>query len=81
MYNYMYVFFMQIHTRSALKLRELCCKNGGAFIKVGQHMGTLEYLLPQEYVTTMKVLHSDAPQSSVEDLKKVFEEDIGKKVH
>ncbi|XP_045185749.1 aarF domain-containing protein kinase 1-like [Mercenaria mercenaria] len=70
----------QIHTRSALKLRAMCCKNGGAFIKVGQHLGTLEYLLPQEYVTTMKVLHSDAPQSSVEDLFRVFEEDIGKKV-
>ena len=58
----------------------MCCKNGGAFIKVGQHMGTLEYLLPQEYVAAMKVLHSRAPQSSVDDLCKVFEEDIGKKV-
>jgi len=43
-------------------------------------MGTLEYLLPAEYVKAMKVLHNDAPQSSVEDLKKVFEEDLGMKV-
>lgn len=69
----------EIHTRSALKLREMCCKNGGAFIKVGQHLGTLEYLLPQEYVQAMKVLHSDAPQSSVQDLFRVFEEDIGRR--
>ena len=58
----------------------MCCKNGGVFIKVGQHVGTLEYLLPKEYVQTMKVLHNQAPQSPVEDLYRVFEEDIGKKV-
>ncbi|XP_052276490.1 aarF domain-containing protein kinase 1-like isoform X1 [Dreissena polymorpha] len=70
----------EVHTRSAEHLRNLCFVNGGAFIKVGQHLATLDYLLPQEYVQTMKVLHSNAPQSPVEDLMKVFEEDIGKKV-
>ena len=30
-------------------------KNGGVFIKVGQHIGALDYLLPEEYVNTMKV--------------------------
>ncbi|KAL3873505.1 hypothetical protein ACJMK2_036614 [Sinanodonta woodiana] len=70
----------EIHTRSALKLRELCCKNGGAFIKVGQHIGTLQYLLPSEYVQTMKVLHSDAPKSELSDLYKVIEMDLGTKV-
>ena len=58
----------------------MCCINGGAFIKVGQHLGALEYLLPKEYVETMKVLHSDAPQSPKEDLFKVIKEDLGKDV-
>ncbi len=58
----------------------MCCVNGGVFIKVGQHLGALEYLLPIEYVDTMKVLHSDAPQSPVSDLAKVIEEDLGKPV-
>lgn len=71
---------MKVHTKSAVRLRDVCCKNGGVFIKVGQHVGTLEYLLPQEYVKAMKVLHNDAPQSSVDELKRVFEEDIGQKV-
>ncbi|XP_064602704.1 aarF domain-containing protein kinase 1-like [Liolophura sinensis] len=70
----------QLHTRSAVRLRELCCANGGAFIKVGQHLGALDYLLPAEYVQTLKVLHSEAPQSSLEDLYSVIEEDLGKKV-
>ncbi|XP_033735556.1 aarF domain-containing protein kinase 1-like [Pecten maximus] len=70
----------QIHVRSALRLRDMICKNGGVFIKVGQHVGTLDYLLPEEYVGTMKVLHNQAPQSDLTDLQKVVEEDLGKKI-
>jgi aarF domain-containing kinase len=58
----------------------LCCKNGGCFIKVGQHLAALEYLLPPEYIEVMKVLHSDAPQTPVEKLYKVLEQDLGKPV-
>lgn len=53
--------------------------NGGIFIKVGQHIGTLDYLLPEEYVKTMKVLHTDAPQSSFESVVAVVEEECGAK--
>ena len=77
----LYNFILKVHTRSAERLRDMCCKNGGAFIKVGQHVGTLEYLLPKEYVQTMKILHNQAPQSPVEDLYRVFEEDLGRKVN
>ncbi|WAR18693.1 ADCK1-like protein [Mya arenaria] len=70
----------EVHTRSAVRLRNMCCANGGAFIKVGQHLATLDYLLPEEYTQTLQVLHSDAPQSPIEDLLRVFEEEIGKKV-
>ena len=67
----------QLHLKSAMSLRALCCKNGGAFIKVGQHLGSLEYLLPGEYVETMKVLHDRAPQSPLDDLKTVIFQDLG----
>ncbi|XP_046338641.1 aarF domain-containing protein kinase 1-like [Haliotis rufescens] len=69
-----------VHLRSALRLREMCCANGGVFIKVGQHVGSLEYLLPKEYVDTMKVLHDRAPKSKLQDLYKVIEQDLGQKV-
>ncbi|KAK7103933.1 aarF domain-containing protein kinase 1-like [Littorina saxatilis] len=70
----------QIHQRSAERLREMCKKNGGAFIKVGQHIGSLEYLLPKEYVRTMKIFHNEAPQSELKELYKVIEDDLGEKV-
>ena len=72
--------WLQIHRRSAEKLLDLCCMNGGCFIKVGQHVASLDYLLPTEYVETLKVLHSQAPQSSVEDIYRVIQEDLGKEV-
>ena len=71
---------LQVHQRSAERLREMCSKNGGAYIKVGQHIGSLEYLLPKEYVQTMKVFHNRAPQSDLKELYRVIEEDLGQPV-
>ncbi|XP_036095354.1 aarF domain-containing protein kinase 1 isoform X2 [Rousettus aegyptiacus] len=71
----------QVHLRSARRLCELCCANRGTFIKVGQHLGALDYLLPQEYTSTLKVLHSQAPQSSMQEVRQVIREDLGKEIH
>nr|CAD7264314.1 unnamed protein product [Timema shepardi] len=66
----------QVHKTAAEKLLELCCTNRGVYIKVGQHIGALDYLLPKEYVETMKVLHSHAPCSKLEEIKRVLREDL-----
>ncbi|KAI9520588.1 putative aarF domain-containing protein kinase 1, partial [Dissostichus eleginoides] len=68
----------KVHLRSAERLRDLCCANRGTFIKVGQHLGALDYLLPEEYTSTLKVLHSRAPQSSMQEIQQVIREDLGK---
>ena len=47
---------------------------------MGQHLAALEYLLPQEYTSTLKVLHSQAPQSSMQEVRQVIREDLGKEV-
>ncbi|XP_044086257.1 aarF domain-containing protein kinase 1 isoform X2 [Neovison vison] len=71
----------KVHLRSARRLCELCCANRGTFIKVGQHLGALDYLLPEEYTSTLKVLHSQAPQSSMHEVRQVIREDLGKEIH
>ena len=68
----------EAHTFGAQKLLELCCANKGVYIKVGQHIGALDYLLPKEYVQKMKILHSSAPQSSFNDVLTVLKEDFKK---
>ncbi|XP_061113767.1 aarF domain-containing protein kinase 1 isoform X1 [Conger conger] len=70
----------KVHRRSAERLRDLCCANRGTFIKVGQHLGALDYLLPEEYTSTLKVLHSQAPQSTLEEIQQVVREDLGKEI-
>ncbi|XP_051873635.1 aarF domain-containing protein kinase 1 [Pristis pectinata] len=70
----------QVHRRSAEHLLDLCRANRGTFIKVGQHLGGLDYLLPEEYTSTLKILHSRAPQSSLQEIQQVIEEDLGKEI-
>ena len=50
-------------------------------MKVGQHLGALDYLLPSEYTEILKILHSDAPQSPLDDVKKVIKEDLKQDVN
>ncbi|KAI6237262.1 Protein kinase domain-containing protein [Aphelenchoides besseyi] len=68
------------HLRGAHRILKLCQNNGGVFIKVGQHIASLQYLLPDEYTTVLSVLHSKAPESSYEDVCSVFESSTGKKL-
>uniref|UniRef100_A0A1B6EB05 ABC1 atypical kinase-like domain-containing protein n=1 Tax=Clastoptera arizonana TaxID=38151 RepID=A0A1B6EB05_9HEMI len=70
----------KVHKESAERLLELCRANKGVYIKVGQHIGALEYLIPHEYVDTMKILHSHAPSSSIEEIYRVLQEDLNKNV-
>lgn len=56
----------------------MCSRNGGLFIKVGQHIGSLSYLLPREYVEMFKVFHSDAPETPLSRMKQVIQEELGK---
>lgn len=68
----------RVHKIAAEKLLDLMCTNKGVYIKVGQHVGALDYLLPKEFVQTMKVLHSNAPTNPVEDLYKVIKQELKK---
>lgn len=70
----------EAHQIGANKLLELCRANKGVYIKIGQHVGAMDYLLPSEYVKTMRILHKDAPRNTVKELYKVIKEDLKKDV-
>ncbi|KAL0452736.1 UNVERIFIED_CONTAM: putative ABC1 protein [Sesamum latifolium] len=68
----------EVHTRSALRLQELCFKNGGIYIKLGQHISQLEYLVPDEYVKIMREsLLNRCPESSYDQVLEVFKKELG----
>lgn len=68
----------EVHTRSASKLQELCFKNGGIYIKLGQHISQLEYLVPDEYVQIMREsMLNKCPVSSYDQVREVVRKELG----
>ena len=51
-------------------------RNSGTYIKLGQMVGTLEILLPDEYVETFEPMFQEAPTSSMEDVRAIIEADM-----
>lgn len=52
-------------------------KNGGIFIKLGQHITALTYLLPKEWTDSMYPLLDKCPQSKLKDINNMFYKDVG----
>ena len=52
-----------VHYKAANRLLHLCHKNGGVYIKIGQHLANLDYLIPEEYIQVLSSLFNEAPQS------------------
>ncbi|KAG8390107.1 hypothetical protein BUALT_Bualt01G0049200 [Buddleja alternifolia] len=68
----------EVHTRSATRLQELCFTNGGIYIKLGQHISQLEYLVPAEYVQIMRQsMLNRCPVSSYDQVLEVVKKELG----
>ncbi|XP_060178681.1 putative ABC1 protein At2g40090 [Lycium barbarum] len=68
----------EVHMRGARKLEELCFRNGGIYIKLGQHLGQLEYLVPEEYVRIMREsMLNRCPHSSYDQVHEVVKKELG----
>lgn len=67
----------QIHTHAAERLVNLCRTNAGVYIKIGQHLANMDYLIPQEYIQVLGCLLDDAPTSSYESVSQVIQDDLG----
>ncbi|KAL4422859.1 hypothetical protein ABPG75_009056 [Micractinium tetrahymenae] len=66
------------HQRGANRLLDVCFKNGGIYIKLGQHIGMLDHLLPSEYVQTMREHMLDrCPVSTYQQVRQTIVEDLG----
>uniref|UniRef100_A0A0N5CH68 Protein kinase domain-containing protein n=1 Tax=Strongyloides papillosus TaxID=174720 RepID=A0A0N5CH68_STREA len=68
----------ETHKRSAEKILKLCQLNGGTFIKMGQLIAVMEYLIPQEYTSTLGELFSAAPKTEFDDVKRLVEKNLKK---
>lgn len=68
------------HKRCAERTLEVLEKNGSIFIKLGQHLSSMGYLLPEEWVTTFVPLQDKCPVSSYESIEEMFIQDTGRSI-
>ncbi|KAK9479919.1 ABC1 family-domain-containing protein [Lipomyces japonicus] len=65
----------QCHKRCALITLKVLEANAGIYIKFGQHISALTYLLPPEWTTTFIPLQDRCPVSSIESIRQMFKND------
>ncbi|KAA8649164.1 hypothetical protein EYZ11_012825 [Aspergillus tanneri] len=68
------------HKRCAERTLRVLEKNGSIFIKLGQHLSSMGYLLPLEWTTTFIPLQDKCPVSSIESIEDMFVADTGHRV-
>ncbi|KAF4977863.1 hypothetical protein FZEAL_5707 [Fusarium zealandicum] len=68
------------HKRCADRTLVVLEKNGGIFIKLGQHLSAMNYLLPPEWTTTFIPLQDKCPVSSFESIDNMFRKDTGEEL-
>jgi len=65
------------HKRCAERTLKVLEQNGSIFIKLGQHLSSMNYLLPEEWTTTFIPLQDKCPVSSYESIADMFSRDTG----
>ncbi|KUJ12011.1 ABC1 family protein-like protein [Mollisia scopiformis] len=68
------------HKRCAERTLKVLEYNGGIFIKLGQHLSAMNYLLPVEWTTTFIPLQDRCPVSSIESIEAMFKQDTGEEI-
>ncbi|KAJ5179751.1 hypothetical protein N7492_002961 [Penicillium capsulatum] len=68
------------HKRCAERTLHVLEQNGSIFIKLGQHLSSMGYLLPIEWTTTFIPLQDKCPVSSIESIGEMFLQDTGQPI-
>ncbi|KAI1617043.1 aarF domain-containing kinase [Exophiala viscosa] len=68
------------HTRCAERTLKVLEQNGSIFIKLGQHISSMGYLLPREWTDTFVPLQDRCPVSSYESVENMFLRDTGHRI-
>ncbi|KAF1358305.1 ABC1-domain-containing protein [Lizonia empirigonia] len=68
------------HLRCAKRTLRTLESNGSIFIKLGQHLSSMNYLLPNEWCDTFIPLQDKCPVSSFESIKEMVRKDTGREL-
>lgn len=68
------------HERGAERIANACNTNRGVYIKLGQIAQLGPHIFPRQYITRLRGMLDQAPQSDWPSVKKTLEEDLGASV-
>jgi aarF domain-containing kinase len=68
----------ELHERNAERLHAMCAANGGLYVKLGQHVAQLDYIVPKAYTRALSRLFQHTIPSSTDDVIRIIEEDTGR---
>eukprot|EP00611_Tribonema_gayanum_P025494 TRINITY_DN5810_c0_g1_i1.p1 TRINITY_DN5810_c0_g1~~TRINITY_DN5810_c0_g1_i1.p1 ORF type:complete len:579 (+),score=201.65 TRINITY_DN5810_c0_g1_i1:150-1886(+) len=67
----------EVHQRAAERLLKVCMKHGGVYTKFGQHIASMNHILPPEYTTTLSVLQDRNPSVPLEEVERTILRELG----
>lgn len=67
----------ECHLRCAKRVLDSLQRLGGIYVKLGQHVSAMVYLLPVEWTSTMAVLQDRCDPTPPEDIRQLFLTDYG----
>ena len=70
-----------LHQKSAERFLSLCIANGGAYVKIGQHLAQLDYIVPKPYTRTLAKLFEHNAPTPYEEVVRVVESETGRPLH
>jgi len=68
--------FVSLNERTGRRVLRLCMWNKGLFIKLGQHLSSLNQVLPREFISTLAVLQDQAPHLPFTSIRKIIEREL-----
>ena len=71
----------EINLRVANRLLDLCLSNKGIFTKFGQHLASLNHVLPKEYTETLTPLQDKALPEAFDGIRAVIETELNGEIH
>lgn len=67
------------HRRGAQRLLDLCVSNGGTYVKMGQHVGMMDHVIPDAYVDLLRARLLDrCPASPFSRVRAEVERELGR---
>ncbi|KNC85731.1 atypical/ABC1 protein kinase [Sphaeroforma arctica JP610] len=67
-----------VHERVANRVLNLCQKNGGLYVKLGQGIASMNHILPPQFNRVFSVLHDKAPMVDWASVQKTIQADFGR---